>query len=68
MLFMRRSASAPASLIAGSLLLGYIGVEVLTLNQNPPGPTGIEQFYLGVGVLIVAAAILSWRSAPPLEE
>lgn len=47
---------------AGLLLSGYIAVEVLILNQIPPGPTPIELLYLGLGLLIVVLALLLQRA------
>ena len=37
---------------AGVVLAIYILTEVLILNQDPPGPTGIEIFYLALGVTV----------------
>lgn len=48
-----RQLAPIAALVAGVLLMGFIGVEVLTLKQTPPGPTVIEAFYLIIGLVIV---------------
>ena len=56
---MGRKPGPLAGLAAGSILMGYIGVEVLILKQVPPGPTVIEIFYfaLGLGMLTLAGSL-----------
>ncbi len=53
--FTRRASAAPASMVAGLLLVGYILVEVAVLKQVPPGPTPIEWMYLALGLVIFGA-------------
>jgi len=48
-------AGALVSVVAGALLMGWIVVEVLLLNQ--PSWTWIEAFYAGVGLGMVVLGI-----------
>lgn len=50
-----------AGMVAGILLAGYISVEVAILKQDPPGPTAIEFFYFGIGLVIVGANAFLWK-------
>ena len=50
-----------ASLLAGIIMMGYIVVEYLILQQVPPGPTSIEIFYFALGALIGALAGYRWQ-------
>jgi hypothetical protein len=56
-LFKRKYAHR-CSFISGIFLIGYILVEILILKQVPPGPTPIEIFYLMLGIIISAIAII----------
>jgi hypothetical protein len=51
-----------ASIVAGLMMAGYVGVEVLILKQVPPGPTFIEGMYFLLGVLVFDLGILFMRS------
>jgi hypothetical protein len=55
-LFTRPSFGWRAALVSGILMMGFIAVEVLILQQEPPGPTLIEWFYFGLGLVIAALA------------
>ena len=56
----RHRMSAPVSRAAGVIMMGYIVVEYLILQQEPPGPTNIEVFYFGLGALIIMFAGYRW--------
>lgn len=56
-LFKRKNALR-YSFISGIILIGYIIVEILILKQIPPGPTPIEIFYLMLGTIISAIALI----------
>ncbi|NUQ82615.1 MAG: hypothetical protein HUU10_13460 [Bacteroidetes bacterium] len=43
--------------LAGSSLCAYIGVEVLILKQDPPGPTALEMVYFFLGILMILPAL-----------
>lgn len=61
MLIMRHRMSLPVSVASGVIMMGYIVVEYLILQQEPPGPARIEVFYFGLGAVIVAlAGTLRW--------
>jgi hypothetical protein len=49
-----------ATMLAGGLMAGYIVVEILILEQEPPGPTWTEYLYFGLGAAIVVTALYSW--------
>lgn len=59
------TGGAWAALLAGLILLGWIAGEVVILNQ-PVAPTGIEIFYLLVGLALALLGRLGakdqWRS------
>jgi hypothetical protein len=59
-IFMGRDIGVFASMAAGLIMVGYIGVEVMILNQVPPGPTWIEILYFGLGLLIFGLAAYLW--------
>lgn len=46
----------PVAVAAGLILMSYITVEVLILQQVPPGPTPIEYLYAVLGACIVVLA------------
>lgn len=52
------------SFIAGSMLMGFIVVEILILRQTPPGPTPIEILYVALGLAIWLLAGLIWKNQP----
>lgn len=60
-LFINPKASTVISILSGLTLMGYITVEVLILKQVPPGPTVIELFYFGIGLIILLLAAYIWR-------
>lgn len=45
-----------ASIGAGVIMMGYIVVEYLILQQEPPGPTAVEYLYFGLGLAVILAA------------
>jgi hypothetical protein len=49
-----------ATLAAGLIMAGFIGVEVLILKQTPPGPTWIEIIYFALGLTIFALGVYLW--------
>lgn len=49
-----------ATMVAGILMSGYIVVEVLILEQEPPGPTWTEYVYFGLGAAMLVTALYSW--------
>lgn len=49
------------SLVAGMIMVGFIAVEVLILEQSPPGPTPIEKMYFTLGVTTFLLAGFLWR-------
>ncbi len=57
-----RKASVMASMLAGSVLVGYIVVEAIILKQEPPGPTPTEIVYFSVGLAILLLAVLARRA------
>ncbi len=59
-LALRKKRALDWSFLAGWLMVGFIVVEVLILQQEPPGPTNIELFYFSLALLLV---MLSWYSA-----
>ncbi len=59
-IFMGREVAVFASMAAGLIMVGYIVVEVMILNQVPPGPTWIEGLYFGLGLLIFGLAAYLW--------
>jgi hypothetical protein len=50
--FRGHKSGARAAMVAGLIMVVFIVVEVLILKQLPPGPTPIEVFYFGLGVVI----------------
>jgi hypothetical protein len=56
-----RTAGGIVSALAGTLLMGYIAVEVVTLNQPSPW-TPTEVAFLITGVVMVVAGIVVWRT------
>ena len=59
-LFMKHKNAVFASMAAGLIMAGYIVVEVMILNQIPPGPTLIEGVYFGLGLLTFGLAAYFW--------
>lgn len=59
-IFTGRKVGVLASMTAGLIMAGYIGVEVLILKQVPPGPTLIEGVYFGLGLVIFGLAAYLW--------
>lgn len=49
------------SMGAGSIMMGFILVEVLILKQVPPGPTSIEIMYFVLGLATILLAGFLWR-------
>lgn len=49
-----------ASVVAGVIMMGYIFVEALILQQDPPGPTSTEIVYFALGALIVVLTGYCW--------
>lgn len=45
---------------AGIIMMGFIVVEYLLLQQEPPGPTVIEYLYFALGLAIVLVAGYRW--------
>jgi multidrug transporter EmrE-like cation transporter len=41
------------AVIAGLLMMGFVTIEVIILQQQPPGPTPIEIFYFIIGLLML---------------
>ncbi len=58
-------ASGVAVLAAGLIMVGYIVVEVLILQQVPPGPTWIEAMYFTLGLTIFALGAYLWLRERP---
>ena len=53
---------------AGTILFIYILAEVLMLDQNPPGPTWIEWFYMMLGISLVLFGLLHYHHTGHLHE
>ena len=66
-LFTGRTTAAPLAMTAGLILAGYIVVEVLTLQQLPPGPTVVEIFYFVLGLAIFGLAASLWLADRRIE-
>jgi len=49
------------TMVAGLVMVGYIIVEVLLLNQIPPGPTLIETSYFVIGGAVFGLGLYSKR-------
>lgn len=47
-----------AAVFAGAMMSGYIVIEAIILNQDPPGPTAIEIGYFVLGILLFGSALL----------
>jgi hypothetical protein len=57
---------APASVVAGLVLMGWIVGELLLLNQNSASTSprsAIEPIYFAVGLVMLALGLVSWRRA-----
>ena len=52
--------SSVLSIIAGSIMIGFIVVEVLILKQVPPGPTPIEKMYFTLGLTTILLGGFLW--------
>ena len=61
-IFMRGNKGILAAMAAGIIMMGYIIVEVIILKQVPPGPTGIEMMYFGLGLLLFSLAAYLWNA------
>lgn len=61
-IFRNLKAGILSSLTAGIVMVGFIVVEVLILNQTPPGPTPIEMMYFGLGLITFLLAGFLWRT------
>ena len=59
-IFMGHSLALLAAMAAGVIMIGYIVVEVLIFNQEPPGPTVTEHVYFGLGFVAVVVAGYIW--------
>jgi hypothetical protein len=59
-IFTGRKVGGLASMMAGLIMAGFIGVEVLILKQVPPGPSLIESMYFGLGLVIFGLAAYLW--------
>ena len=57
-----RKIGTYATIVAGIIIAGFITVEVLLLEQDPPGPTAIEDLYFFFGSLLLVLGISLWRS------
>lgn len=57
-----------AAIAAGMIMAGFITVEVLLLEQDPPGPTAIEDLYFLLGSLLFVLGISLWRSESQKPE
>lgn len=60
LVFRAGRAGILATMAAGLVMAGYIGVEVLILKQTPPGPTSIEIIYFVLGMTIFALGAYLW--------
>jgi hypothetical protein len=58
----RRRNGARASIVAGIMMAGYIIVEVLILEQVPPGPTIVQGMYFILGSLLVVLGLALRRN------
>ncbi|HNT54197.1 MAG TPA: hypothetical protein PKG95_05755 [Anaerolineaceae bacterium] len=57
----RKQKAGPwAAMAAGLSMMGFISGEFLILKQVPPGPTPIELFYFGLGLVILILGGLLW--------
>jgi len=56
------------SLVAGSIMVGFIVVEVFILKQIPPGPTSIEKIYFVLGFATFILAGFLWRKEKDLLQ
>ncbi len=52
MIFAGNKFGALTAMAAGLIMMGYITVEVFILKQVPPGPTAVEMFYFGLGLIL----------------
>ena len=59
-MFRNLKNSIVLSLAAGSIMVGFIVVEVLILKQIPPGPTPIEKMYFILGFVTLLLAGFLW--------
>jgi len=59
-MFRNLKSSIVLSLVAGSIMVGFIVVEVLILKQIPPGPTPIEKMYFILGFATFLLAGFLW--------
>lgn len=63
-LTIKKHPQAPQSaIVAGISISGYVTIEAIILEQNPPGPTSIELLYIGLGIVLIALAIILKRKA-----
>ncbi|HQF64139.1 MAG TPA: hypothetical protein PLT26_16695 [Anaerolineaceae bacterium] len=59
-IFRKLNAGILAAMVAGLSMMGFIIGEFLILKQVPPGPTPIELFYFGLGLVIFLLGGLLW--------
>ena len=59
--YVSRSAGGAVSILAGSLLMGFIAVEVAILNQ-PSRWTGTEMFYFITGLAMILLGLVALRA------
>lgn len=59
-IFRKLNAGILAAMAAGLSMMGFIIGEFLILKQVPPGPTPIELFYFGLGLVIFLLGGLLW--------
>lgn len=59
MIFTRHKEAPLISIAAGLIMMGYITVEYLILEQVPPGPTVTEMIYFGLGLILTVLGVIS---------
>lgn len=62
LVFTGREEGVLASVVAGLIMAGFIIVEVVTLKQDPPGPTWVEGLYFGLGLVVFGLATYLWMA------
>ena len=67
-LFKTKVLGVYATMVAGALMAGYIVVEVLVLEQTPPGPTWTEYLYFGLGTAVPRLGLYLWFKQERLGE
>lgn len=58
--------SGSFAVIAGFILMGFITIEVIILEQQPPGPTPTEVFYFVIGAImfLLGMGLVRLRGTP----